>query len=140
MKPFWKIIKFLSAIIIAPFICHIIFPNLSMLWGGIVSGLLSVLVYILISVIVSIAKSANDPDVLEANQLCIPIWRYNKYKEWNNELTRLIDEYGADSKEVNEYFHTFFSQVKYPNEWRRYCKYQLEKQLQYVESQNSNKK
>ena len=135
-----KTIKFLSAIIIAPIICHIMFPNLSMLWGCLVSGLLTLLIYILISIIVSIAKSAKDPDVIEASQLHIPIYRYKKYKEWNDKYMRLMDIYGEDSKEANEYFRSFWSQVKYPNEWRRYCAHQLEKQLTYGRNLNDNKK
>lgn len=56
--------------------------------------------------------------------------RYRKYKEWHAEYNRLLVEYGTDSKEANDYFESFFRQINFPDEWKRYSDYQYQKSLQ----------
>lgn len=83
-------------------------------------GLVFLLVGFVVMFIVNTVKATKDPDVINAANLRMDVRRYKKYKEWYDEHQRLICQYGIDSKEEQEYFLSFFKQIKNPNEWRRY--------------------
>ena len=96
------------------------FNGIGQPWRTILGGLVFVVIVALISIITNIIKTTKDPDVQLASDLKIPISRYRKYKEWYDEHQRLMQKYGIESKEANDYFMFFFKQIKYPNEWRKY--------------------
>ena len=95
----------------------------------IIGGFVFLIVGIVIMFIANIVKATKDPDVIAASNLKMDVRRYKKYKEWYDEHQRLIKLYGIDSKEEQEYFLSFFKQIKNPNEWRRYQSFRL-KELQ----------
>lgn len=69
-------------------------------------------------------------DIATAAALGIPdVRRYRKYREWNAEYQRLLTEYGTNSNEANDYFESFFKQIKFPAEWRRYSEYEFQKSM-----------
>lgn len=91
----------------------------------IIGGLVYLVVGFVIVLIVCIIKAAKDPDVIAASNLKMDVRRYKKYREWYDEHQRLVRQYGLDSKEEQEYFLSFFKQIKNPNEWRRYQKFRF---------------
>jgi len=87
----------------------------SIIWGlgAVVLGFVAMWIYHSI-------KAVKDPDVQASADLRIDIRKYRKYKYWYDEHQRLTREYGIESKEANDYFKSFFKEIKNPNEWRRY--------------------
>lgn len=83
-------------------------------------GIVAVVIGAVIMLLVNIIKATKDPDVIAASNLRMDVRRYKKYREWYDEHQRLMRRYGIDSKEEQEYFRSFFKQIKTPNEWRRY--------------------
>lgn len=83
-------------------------------------GIVAVVIGAVIMLLVNIIKATKDPDVIAASNLRMDVRRYKKYGEWYDEHQRLMRRYGIDSKEEQEYFRSFFKQIKNPNEWRRY--------------------
>ena len=83
-------------------------------------GIVAVVIGAVIMLLVNIIKATKDPDVIAASNLRMDVRRYKKYREWYDEHQRLMRQYGIDSKEEQEYFRSFFKQIKNPNEWRRY--------------------
>lgn len=86
----------------------------------VVGGIVAVIIGAVIMLLVNIIKATKDPDVIAASNLRMDVRRYKKYREWYDEHQRLMRQYGIDSKEEQEYFRSFFKQIKNPNEWRRY--------------------
>lgn len=89
-------------------------------------GVFSLLAYIIMFWLSSIFKATKDPDVVAASDLRIPVFRYKQYREWYDKHMELMNTYGCDSKEANNYFNSFFCKIKTPNEWRRYQKYRYD--------------
>lgn len=83
-------------------------------------GIVAVVIGAVIMLLVNIIKATKDPDVIAASNLRMDVRRYKKYREWYDEHQRLMRRYGIDSMEEQEYFRSFFKQIKNPNEWRRY--------------------
>lgn len=85
-------------------------------FGGIVALVAGAVIMLLVNII----KATKDPDVIAASNLRMNVRRYRKYRDWYDEHQRLMRLYGIDSREEQEYFRSFFKQIKNPNEWRRY--------------------
>ena len=116
IQVFWYVLSG----IVTYFITRVWFCGIAKPWRFILGGFVFVLIVAVLSIITNIIKAMKDPDVQSASELRIPIYRYRKYKEWYDEHQRLMQKYGIESKEEKAYFISFFKQIKYPNEWRRY--------------------
>lgn len=102
------------------FVVRTWFDGINQPWRSILGGLVFIVIVALITIITNMVKAAKDPDVQEASNLGIPVGRYRQYREWYDEHQRLMQQYGIESKEASAYFASFFRQIKYPNEWRKY--------------------
>jgi len=101
---------------------------------AVVFGAVAVVAFIVIIWLCSTFKAMKDPDVRAASKLGIPINRFRKYKEWYDEDQRLMRQYGVDSKEAYTYFASFFKQIEYPNEWRKYQQFRYDESLKSCKS------
>lgn len=99
-------------------------------WRAILGGLVFIGIIVFLSIITNTIKAMKDPDVKQSSALGIDVRRYKQYRDWYDEHQRLMTVYGIESKEEQEYFITFFKQIKYPNEWRRYQDYRFKESLQ----------
>lgn len=116
MLVFWLVI----AGIVTYFVSKSWLGGISQPWRAFLGGIIFIGVIILISIITNMFKAAKYPDVQAASNLGIPVGRFQQYRDWYDEHQRLMQKYGIDSKEANEYFMSFLRQIKYPNEWRKY--------------------
>ncbi len=91
-------------------------------WKSILGGLVFVGIIVLLLILMNTIKAMKGPDVKAASALGMNVRRYKQYQEWYDEHLRLMRIYGIGSKEEQEYFYSFFKQIKNPNEWRRYQK------------------
>ena len=89
----------------------------------IVGGLIAVGLAVILMWVYHFIKALKDPDVRRASELGMDVSRYRRYRKWYDEHQRLMSLYGIESKEAEDYFVSFFRQIKYPNEWRRYQRY-----------------
>ncbi|MDD6007611.1 MAG: hypothetical protein PUC21_09960 [Bacteroidales bacterium] len=96
-------------------------------WKIILSGLIFAATYFILLLLSNIIKAFKDPDVQAASELKMDVRRYKQYREWYDEHQRLIEKYGIESKEEQEYFLSFFKKIKNKNEWRRYADYRYRK-------------
>lgn len=76
--------------------------------------------------IVNTIKSFKDPDVKAASMLGMDVFTYRKYNNWYAEWKNLMKKYGDDSKEANQYFNSFFCQIKNKNKWDRFISYKIQ--------------
>lgn len=74
-------------------------------------------------------KAAKDPDVIEASELMIPIWRYKKYKDAWDKIQEIYKEFGVDSQISNNMANEIISKLPNLNEWRRYSDKQFKKSM-----------
>lgn len=95
------------------------------------------MVYVIIAVVVFItilwlkeaSKAAKDPDVIEASELGIPIWRYRKYQEAWDKIQAIYKAYGTDSQMSIKMVNEIINKLPNLNEWRRYGDKQLKKSM-----------
>ena len=74
-------------------------------------------------------KAIKDPDVKAATDLRMTIGRYNLYKRLYEKHQSAMKEFGSFSSEADEIFaKEIYPKIPNPNEWRRFCDYQLKKQ------------
>lgn len=111
--------------------CYVItewcLDGVSQPWKIILSGLIFAATYFILLLLSNIIKAFKDPDVQAASELKMDVRRYKQYREWYDEHQRLIEKYGIESKEEQEYFLSFFKKIKNKNEWRRYADYRYRK-------------
>ena len=106
--------------VVTYFVVRTWFDGINQPWRSILGGFVFIAIVALITIVTNMFKAAKDPDVQAASNLGIPVGRFQQYREWYDEHQRLMQKYGIDSKEANEYFMSFLRQIKYPNEWRKY--------------------
>lgn len=92
-----------------------------------VYGIIAVVVFILFWWMVETSKAAKDPDVIEASELGIPIWRYRKYKEAWDKIQLIYKTYGTQSEMSFKMADEIISTLPNMNEWRRFSDRQLGK-------------
>ena len=80
----------------------------------------------------SFFNATKDPDVIEASNLRMNIRNFKKYRDLYDKLQEVMEKYGADSHEANEFFkQDIWPEVKSnSNEWRRYQDYRAAKHQQ----------
>lgn len=102
-----------------------------------VYGILAVVIFIVVLWVRETAKAAKDPDVIEASELRIPIYRYRKYKEAWDKILVIYEKYGTDSQKSVKLVSEIVSGLPNMNEWRRYGDAQLKKSMKsFHEIQN----
>lgn len=94
-----------------------------------VYGILAVVIFIVVLWIRETAKAAKDPDVIEASELRIPIYRYRKYQEAWDKIQAIYKAYGTDSQMSIKMVNEIIESLPNLNEWRRYGDAQLKKSM-----------
>ena len=123
----WVSISIITGGLIAMYIFE------SPLLKSIFSGVFSIFVYFLLASITYIIKAAKDPDVQAASNLGMSITRFRHYQRLWDEYQEYMKEHGIYSRESEEKFKEIYSQIKNPNEWRRYGQYREELQRKEME-------
>ena len=93
-------------------------------------GIIAVVIFIIILWVRETAKAAKDPDVIEASELRIPIYRYRKYQEAWNKIQTIYKQYGTDTPTSNKMVEEIIRNLPNLNEWRRYGDAQLKKSME----------
>ena len=94
-----------------------------------VYGIIAVVVFVVILWLRETAKAAKDPDVIEASELGIPIWRYRKYQEAWDKIQDIYEKYGINTPTSSKMASEIISKLPNLNEWRRYGDKQLKKSM-----------
>jgi hypothetical protein len=90
-----------------------------------VYAIIAVVVFILYWWMVETSKAAKDPDVVEASELGIPIWRYRKYKEAWDKIQAIYKAYGTQSEMSFKMADEIIENLPNMNEWRSFSSKQL---------------
>lgn len=93
-------------------------------------GIIAVVLFVVILWAKETKKAAKDPDVIEASELGIVIWRYRKYQEAWDKIQAIYDAYGTDSPKSIKMANEIIEKLPNLNEWRRFGEKQCQKQSQ----------
>lgn len=116
----WKLS--INAFILVFFV-SILFENINIM----IYGFIAVVVVIVFLWAKEAKKAAQDPNVIEASELGIPILRYRKYQEAWDKIQKIYEAYGIDSQKSYNMVNEIISKLPNMNEWRRYGDKQLSK-------------
>ena len=94
--------------------------NIGKFVWAIVVGIVGIMFY-------NFLKHKEDPDVMEASSLGIPMWRYYKYKKASEEIGQIYKELGTESKTAYLKVDAIIKNLPNMNEWRRYSEFQFQK-------------
>jgi len=94
--------------------------NIGKFVWAIVVGIVGIMFY-------NFHKHKEDPDVMEASLLGIPMWRYYKYKKASEEISQIYKELGTESKTAHLKVDAIIKNLPNMNEWRRYSEFQFQK-------------
>ena len=92
-----------------------------------VYGIIAVVIFIIIMWAKESKKAAEDPDVKEATELGIVIWRYRKYQEAWDKIQAIYRAYGVDNQLSNKMVNEIIEKLPNLNEWRRFSQRQSQK-------------
>lgn len=94
-----------------------------------VYGILAVVAVVIFLWIKESKKAAQDPDIKEASELGIVIWRYRKYQEAWDKIQAIYRTYGIDNPVSNKMANEIIENLPNMNEWRRFSQRQSQKSL-----------
>lgn len=92
-----------------------------------VYGIIAVVIFIIIMWVKESKKAAEDPDVKEASELGIVIWRYRKYQDAWDKIQAIYRTYGVDNQLSNKMVNEIIEKLPNLNEWRRFSQRQSQK-------------
>ena len=72
-------------------------------------------------------KAVQDPDVKEASELGILIFRYRKYQEAWDRIQAIYNAYGTDNPKAIKMANEIIEKLPNLNEWRRFSEKQCQK-------------
>lgn len=93
-------------------------------------GFIAVAAVVILLWIRETKKAAQDPDIKEASELGIVIYRYRKYKEAWDKIQSIYRTYGIDNPVSNKMVNEIIEKLPNMNEWRRFGEKQRQKQTQ----------
>lgn len=93
-------------------------------------GIIAVVLFVVILWIKETKKAAKDPDVIEASELGIPIWRYRKYQEAWDKIQSIYNSYGVNNQISQKMAGEIIGKLPNMNEWRRFGARQRQKTTQ----------
>lgn len=108
--------KFLLSLCLPIIVLSIINENSKIM----IYGIIAVVVFVVILWLRETLKAAKDPDVIEASELGIPIWRYRKYQEAWDKIQDIYEKYGINTPTSSKMASEIISKLPNLNEWRRY--------------------